>query len=87
LCRIKKYTSLNLSYITFVKDKSNMAIEFYDLKLKKKVQIDESKVKKVTFDTKSGVRYGLKAVTDDGRKLTKFVGKATWEELDVPVGE
>ena len=62
-------------------------IEFYDLKLKKKVQIDDSKVTKVTFDTKSGTRYGLKATTDDGRKLTKFVGKATWDELNVPVGE
>lgn len=64
-----------------------MAIEFYDLKLKKKVQIDESKVTKVTFDTKSGVRYGLRATTDDERKLTKFVGKSTWDELDVPVGD
>lgn len=64
-----------------------MAIEFYDLKLKKKVQVDESRVRKVTFDTKSGVRYGLKATTEDGRKLTKFVGKATWDELNVPEGE
>lgn len=64
-----------------------MTIEFYDLKLKKKVQIDKSKVSKVTYDTKSGIRYGLKATTDDGRKLTKFVGKATWDELDVPVAE
>jgi hypothetical protein len=64
-----------------------MAIEFYDLKLKKKVQIDESKVYKVTFDTKSGTRYGLKATTDDGRKLTKFTSKADWDALDVREGE
>ena len=68
-----------------MKDECKMAIEFYDLKLKKKVQVDESRVRKVTFDTKSGTRYGLKATTEDGRKLTKFVGKSTWDELNVPV--
>ncbi len=62
-----------------------MAIEFYDLKLKKKVMIDEGNVRKVTFDTKSGVRYGLRATTDDGRKLTKFIGKGDWDNLNVPV--
>jgi hypothetical protein len=62
-----------------------MAIEFYDLKLKKKVMIEESNVRKVTFDTKSGVRYGLRATTDDGRKLTKFIGKGDWDNLNVPV--
>ncbi|MDQ7025382.1 MAG: hypothetical protein Q9P44_07460 [Anaerolineae bacterium] len=64
-----------------------MAIEFYDLKLKKKVQIDESKVRKVTFETKSGTRYGFKATTDDNRKLTRFTSKADWDALDVPIGE
>jgi hypothetical protein len=63
-----------------------MAIEFYDLKLKKKVNIDEGKVKKVTFETKSGTRYGLTATTDDNRKLTKFIGKADWDKLNVPKG-
>lgn len=62
-----------------------MAIEFYDLKLKKKVSIDESKVKKVTFNTDKGqVRYGLRATTDDGRKLTKFVSKGDWDTLNLP---
>jgi len=64
-----------------------MAIEFYDVKLKKKVAIDESKVVKVTFDTKSGIRYGLRATTDDGRKLTTFTSKAKWDALDIPEGE
>lgn len=64
-----------------------MAIEFYDLKLKKKVQINESNVKKVTFNTKNGgIRYGLRATTDDGRTLTKFVGKADWEKMNLPEG-
>lgn len=65
-----------------------MAIEFYDVKVRQKVQIDESKVKKVTFETKNGqTRYGLRAKTDDGRNLTKFVSKADWEKLNLPVGE
>ncbi len=62
------------------------AIEFYDIKLKKKVMIDESKVVKVTFTTKGGgLRYGIRGTTDDGRSLTKFVNKATWDGLKVPV--
>lgn len=62
-----------------------MAIEFYDVKLRQKVSIDESKVKKTTFNTKNGqVRYGLRATTDDGRNLTKFVSKANWDELKLP---
>jgi len=64
-----------------------MPIEFYDVKLREKVQIPEDRVTKVTFDTKSGKRYGLRATTEDNRKLTKFVSKATWDELDVPEGD
>lgn len=64
-----------------------MAIEFYDVKLREKVQIEESQIRKVTFDTKSGLRYGLRATTEDNRKLTKFVSKTDWDALDVPVGE
>ena len=62
-----------------------MAIEFYDIKLKKKVMIDESKIVKVTFTTKNGgLRYGIRGKTDDDRNLTKFVNKQTWETLNVP---
>ncbi|GAB4346211.1 MAG: hypothetical protein Kow00117_23360 [Phototrophicales bacterium] len=62
-----------------------MAIEFYDVKLKKKVQIDEANVRKTTFTTKNGqTRYGLRAKTDDGRNLTKFVSKGDWDALNVP---
>jgi hypothetical protein len=65
-----------------------VAIEFYDVKVRQKVQIDESQVKKVTFQTKNGqTRYGLRAKTDDGRNLTKFVSKSDWEKLNLPVGE
>ncbi len=64
-----------------------MAIEFYDVKIRQKVKIDESKVVKVTFQTKNGqTRYGLRAKTDDGRNLTKFVSKSDWEALKIKEG-
>ena len=66
-----------------------MAIEFYDVKKREKVQIPESDVKKVTYEreTKSGktsVRYALRAV-NEGTKLTKFVSESDWKALDAPV--
>lgn len=61
-----------------------MAIEFYDIKLKKKVNLDEKNVRKVTFTTKNNqTRYGLRGTTDDNRKLTKFVSKDQWDKLDL----
>jgi hypothetical protein len=44
-----------------------MAIEFYDVKLREKVQIPESEVKKTTYeregkDGKTNVRYAFRAV-------------------------
>lgn len=63
-----------------------MAVEFYDVKTRKKVKIDDSKVRRVTFQTKKGgARYGLRAYTDDGRKLTKFVSKTDWDKMKFPV--
>jgi len=64
-----------------------VAIEFYDVKTRQKVQIDEKNVVKVTFETKNGqTRYGLRAKTADGRNLTKFVSKSDWESLNLPKG-
>ncbi|MBC8100314.1 MAG: hypothetical protein H7Y11_12790 [Armatimonadetes bacterium] len=61
-------------------------IEFYDVKTREKVSIDQTQVKKTTFNTKNGqVRHGLRAKTQDGRNLTKFVSKKEWDGLDVPV--
>lgn len=61
------------------------SIDFYDVKTRQKVSIDESKVKKTTFNTKNGqVRHGLRAKTEDGRNLTKFISKAEWDKLKVP---
>ena len=61
-------------------------IEFYNVKKKKKVQSDESKVTKQAMErtTKTGklsVRYALRAVDDDGVKLTKFCSKADYDKI------
>ena len=61
-------------------------IEFYNVKKKKKVQIDESNVEKHSYEntTKTGktsIRYAMKAVDDDGTKLTKFCSKADYDKL------
>lgn len=60
-------------------------IEFYDVKNRKKVEVDSSEVEKVTYEreTKDGkkqVRYAVKA-EKDGVKLTKFVSKDMWDSL------
>ena len=63
-----------------------MAIQFYNVKKRKKVEIDESKVEKVTYDRelKDGstqTRYAFKAQDDDGTNLTKFCSKADFDGL------
>lgn len=58
-----------------------MAVEFYDVKTRQKVKIDDKNVMKTTFTTKNGqVRYGLRGKTDDGRMLTKFISKGDWDK-------
>ena len=65
-----------------------MAIEFYSVKHRRKVQVDESEVEKKTYEreTSKGVqtRYALQAETTvdgDKVKLTKFVGKEDYDKL------
>ncbi len=59
-----------------------MSVEFYDVKTRQKVSIDDKKVSKTTFTTKNGqTRYGLRGKTDDGRMLTKFVSKTDWDSM------
>ncbi len=65
-----------------------MAIEFYNVKKREKVQIPESDVKKVKYekpgkDGKVNTRYAFRAV-DDGTNLTKFASQSDWEALDAP---
>lgn len=62
-----------------------MAVEFYDVKTRQKVSIDDKNVFKTTFETKNGqVRFGLRGKTDDGRMLTKFVSKGDWDKATYP---
>lgn len=61
-------------------------IEFYDVKTRKKVTLDASRVLKTTFNTNDGqVRYALRARTDDGRSLTRFVSKFDWDRMKITV--
>lgn len=61
------------------------AVDFYDVKTRKKVAIEEKQITKTTFDTKNGqTRYGIRGKTEDGRVLTKFVSKADWDKMKVP---
>jgi hypothetical protein len=66
-----------------------VAIEFYDVKLREKVQIPESEVRKTTYeregkDGKTQVRYAFRA-ENKGTKLTKFASKEDWDALDAPI--
>jgi predicted metalloprotease with PDZ domain len=61
-------------------------IEFYNVKKKQKVLIPEERVSKKTYEktTKAGklsIRYSLKAVDEDGTKLTKFCTKADFDSV------
>ena len=54
---------------------------FYDVKLRKKVEAEV--VEKVTFGEPGKLRYALKGKTVDGRNLTKFVSKESWDKVKV----
>tara|TARA_Y100000589_G_scaffold134530_1_gene128693 strand:- start:673 stop:861 length:189 start_codon:yes stop_codon:yes gene_type:complete len=61
-------------------------IEFYNVKKKQKVLVDPSKVTKKAYEkiTKAGnlsIRYSLKAVDEDGTKLTKFCSKSDYDSI------
>lgn len=65
-----------------------MAIEFYNVKTRQKVSVDESQVKKVVYTPQGNgnPRYAVRAQVD-GTNLTKFISKATYDTLEVPVAE
>lgn len=61
-------------------------MEFYNVKKKEKVIIDDSLVKKVAIEktTKNGktvIRYAFKSVDEDGTKVTKFCSKASYDSF------
>ena len=65
-----------------------MSVQFYDVKSRQKVDVDESDVRKTTYeqtrkDGSVNKRYALRAKYQ-GTQLTKFVKQADWEALNVP---
>ncbi len=69
-----------------------MPIEFYNVKKKAKVKIDDAKVTKVKYEKKNKdgskkTSYAFKAVDDDGTKLTKFAGEKDWKASTAKEGK
>ncbi|MCM8536076.1 MAG: hypothetical protein NE334_09085 [Lentisphaeraceae bacterium] len=62
-----------------------MEVEFYSVKKKAKVKIGSGNIEKVEYkkQTSKGesIRYALKAVDDDGTKLTKFCSKTDYDKF------
>ena len=58
-----------------------MKHSFYDVKAKKKIEVDVTE--KVTYGKKDNERYAFKAKTSDGRNLTAFVSKNTWNKASI----
>lgn len=54
---------------------------FYDVKAKAKVEAEVTA--KVVYGEEGKQRYAFKAVTADGRNLTKFVSKAKFDEIEL----
>jgi hypothetical protein len=54
-----------------------MKHSFYDVKEKKTVEAEV--IDFVTYGSEGNKRYAFKAKTADGRNLTAFVKKATWD--------
>ena len=65
-------------------------IEFYNVKKRKKVKVDEKDCRKVIYrkETSKGIqeRYAVRGV-DAGTNLTKFVGKADFDKLSCPIAD
>lgn len=63
-------------------------IKFYNVKKRESVEIAEKDCKKVVYERKTSKgtqeRYAVRAQDDDGTNLTKFVNKATYDELSCP---
>jgi hypothetical protein len=77
-----------VSDATLAEGAKKVAVEFYDVKTRKKVKIEDKDIQKVKFTTKNGqVRYGLRGKTSDGRNLTKFVSQGDWDKAKYPEGK
>jgi len=61
--------------------------EFYDVRLREKVQIPISECAKTVYTVKNRTRYAMKAVSKASGKDTKvtlFITEARYKELDIP---
>ena len=56
-----------------------MKHSFYDVKERTKVEADVTE--RVVYGEKGKERYAFKGKTKDGRNLTAFVGKATYDKF------
>ena len=66
-----------------------MPVEFYNVKKRKKVSIDDVKITKTKYtrtlkDGSTQIRYAFKAQDDDGSNLTKFCNQQDWENISAP---
>lgn len=62
-----------------------MKAMFYDLKTRKKMELEVAGKKDMSKNNRKS--FALKAVTEDGRSLTTFVNEETFKAADVPVIE
>ncbi len=58
-----------------------MKASFYDVKQRKMIETEV--VEKKEYEVNGGMRYAIKGQTADGRALTKFVSKATYDITNV----
>ena len=66
-----------------------MPVEFYDVKNRMKVKLENSQISKTSYSstTKSGAvrtRYAFRGKLPDGRNVTKFCTKVDWDAMNVP---
>jgi hypothetical protein len=62
-----------------------VVIDFYDVKAKKRVRLEDNRVTKVIYESEAGrTTYGIRGKTRDGRTLSKFINKDEWDSLNVP---
>ena len=78
------------SFQTSGKEASIMSVEFYDVKNRTKVSLEEAQIKKTSYTstTKNGserTRYAFRGKLPDGRNVTKFCSKSDWDAMNVPV--
>ncbi len=60
-------------------------MEFYDVKIRAKVQVPDGKLRKIRITQKNGqVRFAFRGYTEDNRKLTKFCSKSDWDAASCP---